>query len=99
MIRIYHSRKKLENFSEILFCLAKHKKRRVYTKNENLQVEFVMHKTNFDTLCAINYIGKLLHKPTSFFGIAGTKVTYFFSFGYKVILGQKRGNHTKSKCV
>lgn len=56
---------------------GKNKKRRVYKPTDNQHLEFVLNKTNFDTLSAINYIGKIVHKPISFFGIAGTKVCIY----------------------
>ena len=56
------------------------KKRRFYTKIDNEHLEFVLNKTNFDTLSAINYIGKMLYKPVSYFGIAGTKVIIKFIY-------------------
>lgn len=49
------------------------KKRKVYIQDEQF-LEVVLMKTNFDTLGAISYISKILHKPPGFFGIAGTKV-------------------------
>ena len=56
-----------------LIILGKMKKRKIYQKSEKY-LQFTLMKTNFETLGAINYISKILHKPPGFFGIAGTKV-------------------------